>query len=163
MLEEADDVKRGSETIGLTNHIILCFLATVPCEAPLVLTQDGQCINILLDFNNCGSVGFVCGSEFTSCSAGVCSTAPAVQLANPRIIWLSAINGYTDDAMFVVSLPFSITLYGVTVSRVTVTTNGVSDAAKISHSKYSSSVIHRSDIRCDSRDWYNFHIQCYIR
>lgn len=120
----------GTLTLSvLINHLIPSFLAVAACNAPLVLTQDGQCINILIDFNNCGGVGIVCGSEFTSCSAGVCSTAPAVQLSNPRIIWLSALNGGIDDSTFLVPLPFSITLYGVTVGRVTVTTNGVSDSS----------------------------------
>ena len=113
------------------NHIVSSILAVAPCNPPLVLTQDGQCINILIDFNNCGSVGFVCGSGFTSCSAGVCSAAPAVQLANPRIIWLSGRDGSIDDATFVVLLPFAITLYGVSASRVTVTTNGVSGSPKM--------------------------------
>jgi len=80
----------------------------------------------MLDFNNCGTVGYVCASNYTSCSAGICSSAPGIQLANAIGIWSSAINGSVDDAYYGVTLPFSITLYTTTTNFVYVTTNGVS-------------------------------------
>lgn len=79
----------------------------------------------MIDINNCGSPGKRCGSKYISCSAGVCSSAPAVQLKNNNIIWTSAVHGSVDDTYFRVALPFKVTLYKKTTASVKVTTNGV--------------------------------------
>ena len=84
----------------------------------------------MIDFYNCGSVGYICSPSYRSCSAGVCSTAPGIQLANANSIWSAATLGSVDDSMYDVTLPFNITLYTKTTSRVTVTTNGVSFSLK---------------------------------
>jgi hypothetical protein len=83
-------------------------------------------VDIFLDFNNCGSIGNVCSSNSTSCSAAVCSTVPVVQLSNRTSIWTGGINGSADDDIFGVTLPFYITLYNTTTDQVQVTANGVS-------------------------------------
>jgi hypothetical protein len=80
----------------------------------------------MIDSNNCGAVGNICPVLFRSCSAGLCSTAPGVQLDNAIDIWSSYINGSVDDDMYNVTLPWNITLYNTTTNRVTVTSNGVS-------------------------------------
>jgi hypothetical protein len=92
------------------------------------MAPSGSCVNILVDFNNCGAVGYNCSSNYTSCSAGVCGTAPRVQLANPNIIWTAALKGSVDDKLYSVTLPFSVTLYNTTASVISVTTNGVSSS-----------------------------------
>ena len=98
----------------------------VNCVSPYVVTPAQTCVNVLIDFHNCGSVGHICAPTYSSCSAGVCSTAPSIQLANPNSILSAAVSGAVDDSMYNVALPFNITLYHKTTSQVTVTTNGVS-------------------------------------
>ena len=80
----------------------------------------------MIDFNNCGTVGYACSSSYTSCSAGVCSSAPAVQLSNSTYIWTASINGSVDDSYFGTNLPFNVTLYSTTTDYISVTSNGVS-------------------------------------
>ena len=81
----------------------------------------------MIDFNNCGTVGYVCPANSTSCSAGVCSAAPSIQLINAASIYSAASNGISvDDAAYNVALPFNITLYNTTTDHVIVTSNGVS-------------------------------------
>ncbi len=94
--------------------------------SPYVLSSSGTCVNVLIDPNNCGSVGYNCSSNYTSCSAGVCSSAPSVQLVGGNFIWTAGINGSVDDNYYGVTLPFNITLYTTTTNFVYVTTNGVS-------------------------------------
>jgi hypothetical protein len=96
------------------------------CVSPNALAPSGSCVNILIDFNNCGAVGYNCSSNYTSCSAGACSVAPGVQLANPDVVWTAALNGSVDDDSYNLTLPFSVTLYNTTASVISVTTNGVS-------------------------------------
>jgi hypothetical protein len=93
---------------------------------PYALSASGSCVNILIDKNNCGSVGNICSSNYTSCSAGICSDAPGIQLLNSKFIWTAAINGSVDDEYYGVTLPFNITLYATITDFVYVTTNGVS-------------------------------------
>lgn len=80
----------------------------------------------MIDFDNCGTVGYVCPSNYTSCSVGVCSSAPKVQLRNSTSIWTASINGSVDDKYFSTKLPFNVTLYSTTTDNISVTTNGVS-------------------------------------
>ena len=84
----------------------------------------------MIDFYNCGAIGHICSPSYRSCSAGVCSTAPGIQLANPNSIWSAATYGAVDDSMYNVAVPFNITIYNKTTSQVTVTTNGVSCSSK---------------------------------
>ncbi len=83
-------------------------------------------MNVLIDRNNCGMVGNICNDSYISCSGGVCSTAPAVQLYDPIIVWMGALNGSTEFAYFDVTLPFNITFYNMTTDNVAVSTSGVS-------------------------------------
>ena len=88
-------------------------------------TPSGSCVNTLIDFNNCGSIGFVCSVIYTSCSYGTCSTAPAVILqggVNPSS-WGGSLS--VDDAFININIPFSITLYGVSTTTPAIQTNGV--------------------------------------
>ncbi len=93
---------------------------------PYALSASGSCVNILIDRNNCGSVGNICPSNYISCSAGVCSNAPGIQLLNSNFIWTAALNGSVGNRYFGVRIPFNITLYGTTTDFIFVTTNGVS-------------------------------------
>lgn len=104
----------------------MILIATAPCPSGYVRTPSGTCVNLLIDFNNCGSIGYVCGSSFTSCSYGVCSAAPAVML--PNAVAPSGWGGSAsaDDATIVVTVPFSISLYNVYTTTPTLQTNGVS-------------------------------------
>ncbi len=95
------------------------------CIYPFVLTTNGRCVNIMIDSNNCGSIGNQCLNNST-CSAGICQNVPGIQLNNSISIWSAAINGSVDDQMFNVTLPWSVTLYSTTTDRVIVTTDGVS-------------------------------------
>jgi hypothetical protein len=105
-------------------HFILFYL--VRCVYPYAQSPSGRCVNILIDFNNCGTVGYVCPANYTSCSAGFCSAAPTIQLTDAIPIFIAAINGSIDDKVYHVTVPFSITLYNTTTYSVQVTTNGVS-------------------------------------
>jgi hypothetical protein len=103
----------------------LCLFCLVSCIYPDVRNESNFCVNIMIDPNNCGSLGNRCPSN-SSCSAGICSDAPGIQLLNPTPIWSSSINGTADDQMYNVILPWAITLYNTTTNNITVTTNGVS-------------------------------------
>ncbi len=102
------------------------FLFLVLCTYPNVLTSSATCVNVLIDRNNCGMVGNICNDSYRSCSGGVCSMAPAVQLYDPIIVWMGALNGSADFTYFDVTLPFNITLYNSTTDNVAVSTTGVS-------------------------------------
>lgn len=101
------------------------ILATEACITGFVRTPSGTCVNTKINFNNCGSIGYVCSSSYISCSYGVCSTAPAVMLqsgANP-----SGWGGSTtqDDAYIGITVPFSISMYGYSTTTPYIQTNGV--------------------------------------
>lgn len=96
------------------------------CPATHVLTASGACVNIMNDFNNCGTIGYVCSSNYTRCVGARCKAVPIVQLVNPTAIVSGTVQGNIDDAQYGFNLPFNITLYNATRNRVTVTTNGVS-------------------------------------
>ncbi|CAF3994795.1 unnamed protein product, partial [Rotaria magnacalcarata] len=100
-------------------------VTSAPCPTGYVRTSSGACVNLLIDFNNCGSIGYVCSSTYTSCSNGACSGAPAVQLVGG--VTISGWGGSTsvDDAYVLLNpIPFSITLYGYTTSSASVQSNG---------------------------------------
>jgi hypothetical protein len=101
------------------------FLATVTCASGYNQTSSGTCVNTQFGFNNCGSIGYVCPSNYISCSAGSCSIRPSVQL-----VGAVAVSGWSnmniDDAIVRVILPMSITLYNYTANNVSVSSNGVS-------------------------------------
>ncbi|CAF1676815.1 unnamed protein product, partial [Rotaria sp. Silwood1] len=121
--------KYNYSNIHLTKANSSCFsfeFIIASCVSPYALSS-GTCVNLLLDFNNCGSVSTVCSSaSYTTCTAGVCSTAPAVQLTSYTSIWTGGINGSSDDDIFNLTLPFSITVYSTTTNFVQLSTNGVS-------------------------------------
>jgi hypothetical protein len=96
------------------------------CIWPFAPTLSGTCVNVLIDQNNCGMVGYECNANYTSCSDGICSMAPAVQQTNRKIIWDGATNGSIDYRAINVTLPLNITLYNTTTNIVTVAANGVS-------------------------------------
>ncbi|CAF3811607.1 unnamed protein product [Rotaria magnacalcarata] len=95
---------------------------TVACATGYVRALSGLCVNTQIDFNNCGSIGYVCSSNYSSCSAGVCSSAPSVQLANGISVFAP---GNVDDSIATIALPLSISLYNYSTSSVTVSSNGV--------------------------------------
>ena len=104
---------------------LTCF-CLVNCVSPFVQTPAGVCVNLLIDFNNCGSIGYICPANYTSCSNGQCSAAPRVELSDPIPIFTAAVNGSVDDEFYAITVPFNITLYNTTTNLVGVTTNGVS-------------------------------------
>lgn len=96
----------------------------VNCIHPNVVTELNQCVNIMIDSNNCGRIGNVCLRNST-CSAGQCQQVPGILLNQPNVIWSSSVNGSADDQMFNVTLPWNISIYNTTTNRVIVTTDGV--------------------------------------
>lgn len=96
------------------------------CPSTYVRTPSGSCLDIKSDFNNCGTVEYVCPSDYKSCVDGQCTAVPIVQLMRPMTI-VSGIDSLNfDDTQYDVDLPFNVTLYNATRNRVIVTTNGVS-------------------------------------
>ena len=91
-------------------------------------TPSGLCVNTDTDIDNCGSIGYECPGNDRSCTAGICSTTPVVQLTDRVVIpgWNSSRK--IDDEMCTISLPFNITMYNYSTSIVLVSNNGVSDS-----------------------------------
>lgn len=100
-------------------------VALVTCANGYTISPSGTCVNLQIDFNNCGSFNNVCPANSTSCSAGICSNAPAVQLLNAVAIPRWGGNYTVDDTVATVTFPFQLSLYGVSTASVTVNTNGV--------------------------------------
>ncbi|CAF4660646.1 unnamed protein product, partial [Rotaria socialis] len=100
-------------------------VSTSPCPTGYTQIPSGSCVNLLIDFNNCGSVGYVCPSSYTSCSNGACSSAPAVLL--PGAVAVPTWGGMfsVDDSYSTLSIPFSISMYGYSTMSPSVTSNGV--------------------------------------
>lgn len=96
------------------------------CVSPYVQASSGNCINVMIDINNCGKLNNVCPSTYTSCSAGLCSNLASIILLNGTFIWAASVSGSVDDLSSTITIPFNITLYNKTTKSVTVTTNGVS-------------------------------------
>lgn len=113
----------------MTEYIITniySILATATCATGYSRAPSGGCYNLQIDFNNCGAFGHVCSSNYTSCSAGVCSGAPAVQL-----VGAVAVSGWggqfsIDDAYVTINFPLSLTMYNYSSSSISITSNGVS-------------------------------------
>ncbi|CAF1307518.1 unnamed protein product [Rotaria sordida] len=127
-------------TTRTTSTTATTTTTTAPCLTGYTRTPSGSCVNLLIDFNNCGSIGHVCASTYTSCSNGACSGAPAVQLTGAVAIagWGGTVS--VDDAYMTLSLPFSISLYGYTTSSASVQSNGCICLAGCS-SAYSNSAL----------------------
>lgn len=79
----------------------------------------------MIDIDNCGSPGHQCTANYTSCSAGICSTVSGVRLKNSQFICMGAVNGDVYNAAYEVTLPFNITLYKITTDVIHVNTSGV--------------------------------------
>ena len=98
----------------------------MPCAPGYSQAPLGACVNLLIDFNNCGSFGFVCSYSYTICSNGLCSYLSPVQLVDgvpiPGLDGTSSI----DDIYVTMNLPVTLTLYNYSTSRVSVSSNGVS-------------------------------------
>ena len=88
-------------------------------------TSSGTCVNVLIDFNNCGTVGHVCAVTYTSCSNGACSGAPAVQLTGGVAVpgWGGQYN--VDDSFMQITVPFAISMYGTSTTTPSIQSNGV--------------------------------------
>ncbi|CAF0790451.1 unnamed protein product [Adineta steineri] len=100
------------------------ILATGICPSGFTETPSVTCVDLLSDFNNCGSVGSVCLSNYTMCSGGICKTAPNIKLSGA--IPISAWAGVTtDDNIQPVTLSVNITLYNYSTNSVTVSSNGL--------------------------------------
>ncbi|CAF1020710.1 unnamed protein product [Adineta steineri] len=97
----------------------------VTCVWPFAQTPSGNCVKISIDRNNCGKINHKCNATYTSCSRGVCTMTPAIQLVEPNIIYEEAWDSLGHVARFDVNLPFNISLYNITTKNVTVTTYGI--------------------------------------
>ncbi|CAF3878687.1 unnamed protein product, partial [Adineta steineri] len=111
-------------TTIITTTVTTMITTLITCIYPNVITPLNTCVNVQIDSDNCGEVGNICPNN-TSCSAGVCTNVPGIQLKNPIPIWSASTNGTADDQMYDVALPWSVTLYGTTTDHVVVTTDGV--------------------------------------
>ncbi|CAF0968950.1 unnamed protein product [Adineta ricciae] len=100
---------------------------SISCPAGYVLSGLSTCVNLQIDYNNCGSLGNVCPNNYASCSAGVCSNAPAVQLLHAIAIPGWDGSSSVDDAVASLTLPsnLSLTLYGYSSSKIYISSNGV--------------------------------------
>jgi len=112
------------ETTTTTTTTRIPSSISVSCIYPLVLSLTGNCVNVLIDSLNCGSIGNVCRLNL-SCSAGECANVPGIQLNQSISIWSSAINGSADDQMYLVDLPWPVSVYNRTTNSLIVTTDGV--------------------------------------
>jgi hypothetical protein len=104
----------------------LTITSTVVCPTGYTQAASGQCVDLMTDFNNCGSLNFVCSSNYTNCTAGVCN--------GTIIITGSSIEGafwdgtsIEDDNVASLVLPMNISLYGYETNTLYVSTNGVSN------------------------------------
>ncbi|CAF3472127.1 unnamed protein product [Rotaria socialis] len=74
---------------------------TANCVSPF-----GRCVHVLIDINNCGTNDHNCSASiYTSGSAGTCSNAPGIQLANSNYAWTADIHGQVDENFYGVTLP----------------------------------------------------------
>ncbi|CAF1627535.1 unnamed protein product [Rotaria magnacalcarata] len=112
-------------TTTTTTTTTITVTTAAKCVSPYVQASSGICVNVVIDINNCGKLNNVCPSDFTSCSAGLCSNLTSIKLINGTCIWSASVNGFIDDQSFTVTVPFNITLYSTTTKSVSVTTNGV--------------------------------------
>lgn len=110
-----------------SNPLIITFkLISAQCPNGYSRAPSGACVNLLIDFNNCGSFGFVCPSNYTNCSNGVCiGAAPAPLVGGILITGLDG-SSTADDTVATVYLPVFLTLYNYSMSRVFIASNGVS-------------------------------------
>ena len=106
------------------------------CLSPYAESVMGVCVNLLIDVNNCGELKNICGSNYTSCSAGVCSNLSSIIISDGTFIWAASVNKSIDDAYYGVNIPFNITLYNVKTTYVSVSTNGVSKIQQEKERKY---------------------------
>lgn len=104
----------------------LLFSASAPCPTGYVRHPSGSCVNLLIDFNNCGSINYVCASTYISCSAGNCSSAPAILLVGGVAVPGWGVTVDIDDAYAPINVSFHVTLYSTTTSTINVQSNGVS-------------------------------------
>ncbi|CAF1131866.1 unnamed protein product [Adineta steineri] len=97
---------------------------TVSCAPGYSATPAAKCVDTLSNFYSCGSIAYVCSSNYTICSAGVCKIAPDIQLSKPTAIpeWAGM---PIDDSIQQVTLSVNITLYNYSTNIVTVSSNGV--------------------------------------
>ena len=102
------------------------YFILVTCPTGYNRSASGSCVNTRIDINNCGSIGYICPSNYTSCSAGLCSDRPAVQLSGAIAVtaW-SSLTLNIDDSTTTVNLSIPLTLYNYTSTNITVSTNGV--------------------------------------
>ncbi|CAF1341501.1 unnamed protein product [Adineta steineri] len=115
----------ASQNSGITTTTIASTTVTVTCATGLSQTSSGTCVNTQIDFNNCGSVGYVCSSNYTSCSTGLCSSTPAVALSGAIAVPGFGGTSSVDDSTVTVTFPLYITLYNYSSNSITVTSNGV--------------------------------------
>lgn len=77
------------------------------------------------DITNCGSFGYICTSNYTLCTLGLCSglILPPVLTNVTDFIWDGRIS--IDDSVASLHLPLNITLYNYSSDNLLVSSNGV--------------------------------------
>lgn len=101
-------------------------VVTIRCPAGYTRSPLGTCVNLMTDFSNCGSLGYVCSSIYTNCSAGRCSGTVYVPVFTNISVTVWDDSSYYDDGVVTISLPLNITMYGQTTNNVSLSINGVS-------------------------------------
>ena len=100
-------------------------------------TGSSPCVNLNIDRNNCGNYGVVCNPvSYTSCSWGVCSSAPAILL--PGAVSPSGWGGSAsmDDGFLGITVPFPIRMFGTTTTTPSIQSNGVIVSCTYRHPEY---------------------------
>ena len=105
---------------------MIIIIATTQCPSGYTRTPSGSCVNLLIDFNNCGSIGYICPTNYTACSNGTCIATIVAPLTGGTTVpgWGGSFT--VDDATISISVPFAVSMYGFTTSSVTISSNGVS-------------------------------------
>lgn len=102
---------------------ILLFQATSVCPFGYSKAANGTCIDTQTDFNNCGSIDYVCSPNYLSCSAGLCSGFHGVPLTQATVVRQA---NDTDKSIIRRILPVNPTIYNYTSRDIYISTNGVS-------------------------------------
>lgn len=116
-------VKISNSCIILMTMIII---ATPQCPSSYIRTPYGSCVNLLIDFDNCGSIGQICTTNYTACSNGACIATIVTPLTGDTVVPGRRGSFTVDNATISISISFAVSMYGFTTSSVTICSNGAS-------------------------------------
>ena len=101
-------------------------IVTTRCPSGYTRSPFGVCVNLMTDLSNCGSLGYICSSTYTNCSAGQCRGTVNVPVFTNISVTVWDDSSYYDEGVVTISLPLNITMYGQTTNNVSLSINGVS-------------------------------------